>query len=61
MREWHDLLVDERRRVDPARRVEIAGGEGKKTYADLITGIVLHDTYHAGQIKMLERLAGSRH
>ena len=61
VREWHDLLVDELRRFDPARLDEIAGREGKTTYADLITGIVLHDTYHAGQIKMLQRLAGSRH
>jgi uncharacterized damage-inducible protein DinB len=38
---------------------ETAGDGRKTTYADLITGIVLHDTYHAGQIQMLKRLAAS--
>jgi uncharacterized damage-inducible protein DinB len=33
--------------------------ERATTYADLISGIVMHDTYHAGQIKMLTRLAAS--
>ena len=33
--------------------------EQTTTYADLITGVVLHDTYHAGQIQMLKRLARS--
>jgi uncharacterized damage-inducible protein DinB len=39
---------------------ESAGEKAKTTYADLITGIVLHDTYHAGQIQMLKRLAASQ-
>lgn len=60
VREWHGHLVAAIRGFDPVRLDEIAGGEGKTTYADLITGIVLHDTYHAGQIKMLERLVVSR-
>jgi uncharacterized damage-inducible protein DinB len=44
---------------DAARMDDRAGGEGETTHADLITGIVLHDTYHAGQIQMLKRLARS--
>jgi len=38
---------------------EHTGTKTETTYADLITGIVLHDTYHAGQIVMLKRLAKS--
>ena len=59
VREEHNLLVGAVQAFDPARLDEIAGGEGTTTYADLITGIVLHDTYHAGQIQMLKRLAVS--
>ena len=59
VRECHDLLVVAVEGFDPVRLDEIAGGEGRTTYADLITGIVLHDTYHAGQIQMLKRLAAS--
>lgn len=59
VREHHDLLVEALTGFDPQRLDEIAGGEGKTSYADLITGIVLHDTYHAGQIQMLKRLASS--
>lgn len=60
VKEHHDLLHEAMRRFDPARLDEYAGGEGKTTYADLITGIVLHDTYHAGQVQMLKRLARSQ-
>jgi len=44
---------------DPSGLDETAGDGAKTTYADLITGIVLHDTYHAGQIQMLKRMAVS--
>ena len=59
VKEWHHLLVDAVERFDGARLDQVAGGEGQTTYSDLITGIVLHDTYHAGQIQMLKRLARS--
>lgn len=59
VREGHDRLVDALSAFDPSRLDEAAGGEGKTTYADLITGIVLHETYHAGQIQMMKRLAAS--
>lgn len=55
----HELLVDALKDFDPSSLDEPAGSETKTTYADLITGIVLHDTYHAGQIVMLKRLAKS--
>ena len=41
-----------------------AAGSGDKittTYADLITGILLHDTYHVGQIQLMKRLWKSAH
>ena len=59
VKEQHELLVDVVTEFDPSRLDEYAGGDTKTTYADLITGIVLHDTYHAGQIVMLKRLAAS--
>ncbi len=59
VRESHDRLVEAVTGFDPSRLDDVAGGEGETTYADLITGIVLHDTYHAGQIQMLKRLARS--
>lgn len=59
VRQAHDSLVEALRRFDPARLDQLAGGKRKTTYADLITGILLHDTYHAGQIQMLKRLARS--
>ena len=59
VREWHDRLVEALRAFDPARLDDPVEGEGNRTYADLITGIVLHDTYHAGQIQLMKRLARS--
>jgi uncharacterized damage-inducible protein DinB len=59
VREWHDQLLAALRVFDASRLDETAGGEGAVTYADLITGIVLHDTYHAGQIQLMKRLAAS--
>ena len=60
VKEQHDLLVGALTGFDPSRLDEYAGVDTKTTYADLITGVVLHDTYHAGQIVMLKRLAASR-
>ncbi len=33
--------------------------EQPTTFADLVTGVLLHDTSHAGQIQMLKRMARS--
>jgi len=55
----HDSLLEALVGFDPNRLDDTAGGEGQTTYADLITGIVLHDTYHAGQIQLMKRLARS--
>lgn len=37
-----------------------AGGRERWSWGDLIVGITMHDTYHAGQIQMLKRLWSSR-
>jgi uncharacterized damage-inducible protein DinB len=60
LRECHDSLVEAITQFDSSRLDDPAGRERKTTYADLVTGILLHDTYHAGQIQMLKRLARSR-
>lgn len=59
VRQFHKSLIVVVAAFDPSRMDETAGTGSKTTYADLITGIVLHDTYHAGQIQMLKRLAAS--
>ena len=59
VREHHDRLVEAVGAFDASRLDDHAGADTRTTYADLITGIVLHDTYHIGQIQMLKRLARS--
>lgn len=59
VREWHDRLVTALEDFDPARLDEPAGEGSKTTFADLVTGALLHDTYHAGQIQIMKRLAAS--
>ena len=59
MREYHTLLIEAMRDFDPSRLDELSGGQNEYTYADLLMGIVLHDTYHAGQIQMVKRLYAS--
>lgn len=60
VRAAHDRLVESLRDFDPSRIDRTAGGDSQTTYADLISGVVLHDAYHVGQIQMLKRLAASR-
>ena len=59
VREWHDRLVETLEGFDAGRLDEPAAQESATTWADLVTGIVLHDTYHAGQIQLMKRLARS--
>jgi uncharacterized damage-inducible protein DinB len=56
LRDSHLQLVEAMGSFDPKRLDDLAGTETKTTYADVITGIVLHDTYHVGQIQMMKRL-----
>lgn len=60
LRRYHGLLRETMAELDPALLDEPSGGRSGYTYADLLMGIVLHDTYHAGQIQMLKRLYASR-
>ena len=59
IREWHDRLVEAIEGFDSDRLADPAGEGSKTSYADLITGVLLHDTYHAGQIQIMKRLAAS--
>ena len=59
VKEQHDLLVDAVKHFEGDRLDHVAGDQSKRTFSDLIFGIVLHDTYHAGQIQMMKRLAAS--
>jgi hypothetical protein len=55
LRSAHNALVEAVSQFDPDKLDEIAG-DGTTSWADLFWGIVLHDTYHVGQIQMLKRL-----
>lgn len=55
----HDRLLSILSGFDPDRLDDVAGSHGSTTFADLITGVVLHDTYHAGQIQLMKRFARS--
>ncbi len=59
LREKHRELVESIGHLDPARLDEIPEGNGSYSYRDLMLGILLHDTHHAGQIVMLKRLYAS--
>ena len=59
IRDSHLRLVESLRDFDSSRLDDVAGGSGRTTYVDLIMGIVLHDTYHVGQVQLLKRLAKS--
>lgn len=56
LREYHELLGAAIRAFDPGQLDASSGGKGKYSYSGLLHGIVLHDTYHAGQIQLLKRL-----
>lgn len=56
LREVHRELADAMESFDPSRLGRTPEGGGSYTYEDLFTGIVLHDTYHAGQIQIMKRI-----
>lgn len=58
IKETHGRLVAAIHGFDASRLDDHAKSE-ETTYADLVTGIVLHDTYHTGQVQLLKRLAKS--
>ena len=65
---WHDdlalldsansALVDALDHTTPVRLARRRPGK-QRTLGEEVLGIVLHDTYHAGQIALLRKLAGS--
>ena len=59
VREYHNLVLEAMRAFDPSRMDEPWSAASGYTFADLLMGIVLHDTYHAGQIQMVKRLYAS--
>jgi uncharacterized damage-inducible protein DinB len=70
LRDEHAGLVEAIRHLDPRlldRPAPKATGSGSAqgtgsgtTYGDLVTGALMHDTYHTGQIQLLKRLYASR-
>ena len=69
LRDEHALVVEAIRGFDPAlldrpapKRSGSSSGpsvDSSTTYGDLITGVMMHDTYHTGQIQLLKRLYAS--
>ena len=66
LRNEHALVVEAIRGFDPslyderAPKMTGSGAESSTTFGDLIMGVVMHDTYHTGQIQVLKRLFASR-
>lgn len=52
----HDLLVELISDFDSEQLDAGAGASGQWTHMDLLSGVVLHDTYHIGQIQLMKRL-----
>jgi uncharacterized damage-inducible protein DinB len=53
--DMHRQLRETVSRLDPARLEQKAAG-GSTTVFALVSGIIAHDLYHAGQIQLLKRL-----
>ncbi len=60
LRTEQQKLIAAVRAFDPARLDEVAPGKKAYRFADLLHGIVMHDTYHAGQIQLMKRLYRAR-
>ncbi|MEX0648407.1 MAG: DinB family protein [Balneolaceae bacterium] len=56
LKETHITLVKEIKLFPPEKLDEIVPTKKEWTFAQLITGIAAHDTYHIGQIQLLKRL-----
>ena len=60
VRAEHRQLVAACKTLSP-RALDRIPIEGKRwNYGDVVLGIVLHDTYHTGQIQLLKRLGAAR-
>jgi uncharacterized damage-inducible protein DinB len=61
LRSEQKALVAAVRSFDPKRLDQRPSGKGEYRYLDLMHGVVLHDTYHVGQVQLLKRMYRSRH
>ena len=59
VRDVHESLMKVARAFDPAGFDETAGEGDGYSFGDLLFGVVLHNTYHAGQIQIMKRLCRS--
>jgi uncharacterized damage-inducible protein DinB len=57
LRSEHEAFIKAVRALAVKRLDEPARGSGVYRLIDLIYGIIMHDTYHAGQIQILKRLS----
>ncbi|MFH1754342.1 MAG: DinB family protein [Candidatus Latescibacterota bacterium] len=55
----HEALIKAVRGLDDKMLDVAARGSGAYRLIDLLYGIVMHDTYHVGQIQVLKRLSGN--
>jgi uncharacterized damage-inducible protein DinB len=60
LREEHETLIAAIRSFDPKRLDEKASGRKVYRYLDLLHGVVMHDTYHVGQVQLLKRMYRAR-
>ncbi len=56
LRDEHDKLVEAIRAFNGKRLDKKPEDGGETKFVDLLMGIVMHDTYHTGQIQILKRL-----
>jgi len=57
LRREHESLIAVVRSLAPKRLDKPTKGSGAYRFIDLIYGIIMHDTYHVGQIQILKRLS----
>ncbi len=56
LKEEHRALVDVVRGLAPGKLDETAPGKGTYRHADLLFGVIQHNTHHTAQIQLLKRL-----
>ncbi len=59
LKEENERLVEAIKNFDPKRLGRKPDDGGETPYVDLMMGIVMHDTYHTGQIQTIKRLFAS--
>ena len=59
VKQERDALIQAIRSFDVNQLGEPSSDRSKNTYADVLSGIIQHSTYHTGQITLLKRLGSS--